>query len=246
MTSPRPVREDLALVYPGDYRPHRPGAPAAPRAPARPSRGSLLDVGCGNGKYLEYARTRGWDGVGIELSALAAEAARAREFEVIVGDALEVAWPATRFDRVRCAHTLEHVHDPEALLRRLREAVRATGRVEVLIPNRRSAPAHLFGRYWQGLELPRHLFHFRISDVRHPAARAGLRLTRIHHEASPSSLLESADRMLAERRRRAPEPLLRDRRGWRRAVRPATLAFAALRMGAVVELELRPLEAETG
>ena len=38
--------------------------------------GRLLDVGCGTGEFLYYARQFGWEGIGLDISPFAAQRAR--------------------------------------------------------------------------------------------------------------------------------------------------------------------------
>jgi SAM-dependent methyltransferase len=239
ITSPRPIEEDLELIYPDDYLPYR--VPQAP-APAGPDgaelRGDLLDVGCGAGSYLEKARKEGWRGSGIEWSPQAAAVARSRGFEVIVGDALTVGFPDRRFDRVRSAHVLEHVVDPVRLLERLAAATKPDGIVEIIVPNPRSVAARLFRNHWQGLELPRHLFHYRAEDVADLARLAGLEVVGIRHYGTPSPILWSFDRILTSLGRR-PRTRLRDRQAMRRLVHPVAALFARFNAGDVVEYRLR-------
>src|SRR5262245_62044190 len=47
--------------------------------------GPLLDVGCGTGDFLDYARSRGWTVQGVEPSGLASQRARERGLEVFHG-----------------------------------------------------------------------------------------------------------------------------------------------------------------
>jgi SAM-dependent methyltransferase len=234
-TSPRPRREELGRVYPRGY--HRSRVPAPPPSPDTSERGTLLDVGCGVGDFLAIARSEGWRCVGVEISEEAAAVARARGFEVIVGDATEVELPQARFDRVRCAHTLEHVPDPTALLRRLRAAVAEGGSIDVVVPNRASATAAVFRRYWYHLDVPRHLFHFRPRDVRALAAASGLAVASVHHTASPTGVLGSVDCLLAGLAGR-PWTRLRSSPPLRRAARALAWALARLRASDVVEYRL--------
>lgn len=238
ITSPRPRREDLWRLYPTGYHRTRVAAPAASSRREARTRGTLLDVGCGVGDFLLLARAEGWQGTGIEISPQAAAVARARGFRVVVGDATEVELPGTGFDRVHCAHTLEHVPDPVRLLERLHEAVADHGVVEVVVPNRASATAAVFGDRWYHLDVPRHLHHFRPRDVRALAARAGLRVTRAHHTASPSGLLGSVDCVLAARHDGPVRTRLRTHPLLRRLVLPLTWALARLRRADVVRYEL--------
>jgi SAM-dependent methyltransferase len=204
-------------------------------------KGSLLDVGCGSGKYLELARREGWRAVGIEPSEQAASVVAERGFEVIVGDALSVDFPPERFDRVRCAHVLEHVTDPVLLLTRMRDAVKPGGALEILVPNPGSLWSRVFRNYWHGLELPRHLYHYRVEDIRALARCTGMEVTRVHYSSSPSALLWSLDRLLAGRR--GGSRWLRDNRRLRKLAHPLTWLIARMRLADVVEYRLESTRA---
>lgn len=238
VTSPRPRRDELRRVYPAGYHKVRTPDPA----PARTVRGeqTVLDVGCGVGDFLAIARSRGWRGVGVEISPEAAAVARARGFDVVVGDALDVEFPGEKFDRVRCAHTLEHVPDPSRLVRRLADAVRDDGLVTIVVPNRESVTARLFRRYWYHLDLPRHLYHFRPQDIRALAAESGLGVTVAHHTASPSGLLGSVDCVVASLAGR-PRTKLRSDPRLRSIVRFIAWGVARLGRADVVEYTLVPI-----
>jgi SAM-dependent methyltransferase len=241
ITSPRPVRGDISLVYPDSYVPYRTERHAPVLSTPQAYRGTILDIGCGTGKYLEFARKQGWSGTGVELSAAAARVAAARGFDVTVGDALLVDLPLNAFDRVHCAHVLEHVHDPLQLLRRMRGVVKESGVVEVTVPNRNSLGCILFRSYWHGLELPRHLFHFRQSDIYALAERADLEVISVRHIATPSPLLWSIDRLLIGLGLRRGAPWLRDRRRARQTAYSLTGLAALLRFADVVEYVLKPM-----
>lgn len=235
ITSPRPRAEDLWRVYPAGY--HKVGRSDPLSVSHVREKGTLLDVGCGVGDFLVIARAEGWRCTGVEISPEAAAVARARGFEVIVGDATAVPLPPTRFDRVRCAHTLEHVPDPVRLLRTLRQAAAHDGAIEVIVPNRRSATAALFRSRWYHLDVPRHLFHFRPEDIGALAGQSGLTVKSLRHSASPSGLLGSVDCVVAAHFGRA-RTRFRSRRGLRRVALPLTWALARLGWGDVVRFEL--------
>jgi SAM-dependent methyltransferase len=239
VTSPRPAAESLATVYPPGYHKVRLANPGQTMAVTAPDRGLLLDVGCGVGDAMASAAAEGWRCRGIEISPQAAEVARGRGFETIVGDALTVEFPSERFDRVLCWHTLEHVSDPLGLLGRLRGAVREGGHISVLVPNRRSVLAVMFRRCWYHLDLPRHLFHFRPADIRALASQAGLEVRAERHKASPSGLLGSVDCLTAAWGRTRTTSLRRSPR-LRSATRAVTWPIARVGLADVVEYELVP------
>lgn len=98
----------------------------------------VLDVGCGDGKFLDRLQARGWDTYGIEPT---------------VG----VAFPRHHcltsppqdgsFDLIILHHVLEHVTNPLGLLRQLAGTARDGGMLFVSVPRLDTLPQHRDFRY---------------------------------------------------------------------------------------------------
>jgi cyclopropane-fatty-acyl-phospholipid synthase len=74
----------------------------------------VLDLGCGWGALLDYARRRGADGVGVTLSAAQAKACRGHGLDVHLQDARTVtAETFGSFDAVASLGAFEHFCSPE-------------------------------------------------------------------------------------------------------------------------------------
>ena len=94
----------------------------------------ILDAGSGSGRTLDELATYG-SAAGVDLSAAAVAAARARGHEDVRLGALErLPYPAERFDLVTCLDVLEHVPDDVAALREIRRVTRPGGRLLVTVP----------------------------------------------------------------------------------------------------------------
>jgi 2-polyprenyl-3-methyl-5-hydroxy-6-metoxy-1,4-benzoquinol methylase len=131
-----------------------------------PTKGTVLDVGCAAGYFLLEARTRGWKAEGVEISASAAKAARARGLKVHVG-AMEKLRLGKKFQAIHAAHTLEHVKDPVAFLKILRSLCAPEGRLYLEQPNAHQAwmalprlKARLLGRTPELRYAKEHTFDF--------------------------------------------------------------------------------------
>ena len=139
-------------------------------------RGSLLDLGCSAGAFLEYLKDDPWELYGIEMSSDCAKTAEKNSgARVFVGDIVDAPYPPESFDVITCFDVLEHLSEPRRVMTKVWEWLKPGGVFYVLVPNIDSAEARVFGSYWCGLELPRHLFHYSPGSLRYLADSVGLR-----------------------------------------------------------------------
>lgn len=107
----------------------------------------LLDVSCGEGGMLWAAQRAGLEVYGVELSPVAAAAARRRcpQAHIAVGDGESLPYPDRAFDCVTHIGSLEHYLDPERGMREMARVLKPTGTAGVLLPN---AFGLLWNVYW--------------------------------------------------------------------------------------------------
>jgi len=130
--------------------------------------GRLLDVGCGTGVFLGEAQRSGrWELMGVEPSPQAAAYAQeALGISVLAQRFDEADLPAGHFDAITMWNVLEHLDSPIRDLRRAYQLIRPGGWLVLAIPNVDGSGAKLFGRYWMGWDLPRHLYLFPKKQLR--------------------------------------------------------------------------------
>jgi SAM-dependent methyltransferase len=123
--------------------------------------GRLLDVGCGDGRFLRAMQQRGWTVEGLETDTIAANLARRRTGATIHESYLEnTPLPDAAFDMVSLLHVLEHVPDPRSTLTAAGRLLRPGGTLLLAVPNVWCLEAALFGKNWYPLDLPRHYWGF--------------------------------------------------------------------------------------
>jgi SAM-dependent methyltransferase len=161
----------------------------------RVPRGPVLDVGCGRGMLLAYLRELGYEAHGIELSETAAWHARnVLKLEVATGDFLTSPHERERYNAVIFWHTLEHFHNPVAVIGRAKELLKPGGLLAVAVPNYDSWQARVFGRFWFHIDAPRHYFHFGPKSLEAILVRHGFRTVQLDHfsfEQNPYGILQS-------------------------------------------------------
>lgn len=178
--NPRPTVAAIGYYYPGAYECFNlPDVDSGRTRYARWSRsqhlnlrckmvvkyklaGRLLDVGCSDGRFLHQMRLFGaWQRQGVELMDEAAEQGRQRyKLNITTGTLEEADLPVGAFDVVSMWDVLEHVHDPKRVLSRAAELLKPGGILLFSIPILDSLGGRVFGQYWVGYELPRHLHIF--------------------------------------------------------------------------------------
>lgn len=122
--------------------------------------GSLLDVGCGTGAFLNTMQSKGWRVTGVEPNSNARELARKLYgLEALEGDQF-YALPKSSFDVITMWHVLEHVHELHAYVHQLKVLLKEEGKLFIAVPNYTSIDASLYGTNWAAYDVPRHLYHF--------------------------------------------------------------------------------------
>ncbi|HEX8030267.1 MAG TPA: class I SAM-dependent methyltransferase [Vicinamibacterales bacterium] len=159
--------------------------------------GTVLDVGCGGGRYLSVWQALGWQIAGVEPNSDVAARVRASLGATIyTGLIEEVDLPVGAFDLVTMVHSLEHTLSPSLALRRLRSATKPGGRLLVMVPNFASLERWLCGPTWDALEVPRHLYHFDPKTLRALFAKEGWHITHLSGSAFPNTTLAQIRRAL--------------------------------------------------
>ena len=157
--------------------------------------GRALDIGCGNGRFLDRIRRHGWDVVGVDTSPAAAAAARESfGITVHVGPVEEAPIEDRSLDFVHMSHVLEHLPQPVATLRRVASLLRPGGRLYVETPNVESLGFRWAGQYWFALDPPRHLWLFGPATLRRALAACGFWVEPIRALELPTFVWEATYR----------------------------------------------------
>ncbi len=210
----------------------------------------VLDVGCGGGAFVRALIDRGIPAVGLDVSPIAAGMARVEGYSTAVCGALPFSpFAARSFSAVTLLHVLEHVPDPAALLLAIDDLLIPGGKLIVQVPNAASWQFLLLGERWSGLDMPRHLTHFRAADLESLLAGCGFTVRRrkfFSLRDNPASLatslcpsLEPVVRRVRGIKESSPVRLLKDAlyASLVAAALPLTLVEAASGAGATVMLE---------
>jgi len=125
--------------------------------------GKILDIGSGTGEFLNYFKNKGWKTIGIEPNQEAREFA-VNNYQLSVVDEKELDLVENNSQNVVTMwHVLEHVYDLDERMETLHRILKKDGILVVALPMIDSPDSIKFGKYWSGLDVPRHLYHFSSS-----------------------------------------------------------------------------------
>jgi len=188
---PQPSPAQAAALYSSDYFAHEYPAETEEgqtrlahrrltRIEMEAGVGSLLDAGCGAGRFLAVARTRGWKAAGLDVSPsavrLAATTSGAPVYEGDLGRPLPPGQAPV--DVVTMWDTLEHLANPVAALAETTRWLRPGGLLVIQTQNANSVTAAWMGRRWEQF-VEFHLYHFSPWALRLALERAGLAAVHI-------------------------------------------------------------------
>jgi 2-polyprenyl-3-methyl-5-hydroxy-6-metoxy-1,4-benzoquinol methylase len=161
-----------------------------PLAPAGP----WLDVGASTGAFVAAAVAEGLDAEGVEVSDVAAAAARRRGLAVHTS-AVEDFQPPRRYAVVTAFDVVEHLLDPLPLLARVRGWLAPGGLLAIAVPNAGSWVARLLGRQWFYYVGPFHVHYFSPATIRRALAASGYPTVTVRSLRKPLTLRYAADQL---------------------------------------------------
>lgn len=152
----------------------------------------MLDFGCGSGKYLDRARKFGCITIGMDFSSHALDQVRSRGHQALPVD--DSSWETLGVGTVgfvRMNHVIEHLYDPEKVLRMICRAISRGGILHLSTPNPNGPSANRYRSAWWGLECPRHIVLIPPQRMAEILESVGFSKIEIVHEPLAKDLVRS-------------------------------------------------------
>ncbi len=177
--NPMPTVESIPSLYPPDYlKDKRDFGRLYSRMMAllpNISGGKLLDIGCGQGDFINRASEEGWIVEGVDLITWDNH----HLLPIRIGDFLEMDLPAENYDVLTAWALLEHVRRPSAFFRKVSRLLKEDGEFIFVVPNfeapgmRRSCTE----------DIPRHLWLFSPRAIDEYLRKSGMETRHVYHNS---------------------------------------------------------------
>ena len=140
---------------------------------------SLLDIGAGNGFFLNACQTEQFVVQGLEPDERARSVAK-KDFDLDLNLPSEIKnMEDNSFDVITMWHVLEHVYHLKADIKEYKRVLKEDGSLIIALPNIDSYDSNYYKEYWDGLDLPLHLYHFTPSDVKNLFAQFDMEIVEM-------------------------------------------------------------------
>ncbi len=157
--------------------------------------GRILDLGCGRGIFLLTMKAGGWETHGLELNEETAQYAReGLVLDIKTVSLREAKFADNYFDVIVIWHVLEHLSDPIETIEECRRILKSGGLLVVAIPNFESFQAKISGSHWFHLDIPYHLYHFTLKNLKLVLEKNSFKIVKTRHfsfEFNPFGCLQS-------------------------------------------------------
>lgn len=161
-------------------------------------RGKVLEVGCGIGDTLYKFKSKGWEVYGIDFSPLAQKIGRdIFGIDIFCSDFETYEFKeAEYFDLILMFHFLEHVSSPVRVINKVWKLLKKDGELIIEVPNFNSFTRKIFGKFWNNLEVPRHIFHFSSDSIEFLLKTNKFYIEKIYYKKSHFGFVNSINRIL--------------------------------------------------
>jgi 2-polyprenyl-3-methyl-5-hydroxy-6-metoxy-1,4-benzoquinol methylase len=141
---------------------------------------SLLDFGCGTGDFLGFIKQNNISAEGVEPDEQAREVAK--NVNHVDTYSLEDSKNIEndKYDVITLWHVLEHVHDLHNQIDLFYKWLKPNGKLIIAVPNIESYDAAKYGKYWDALDVPRHIYHFSPACLKQITEQHHFKFTATH------------------------------------------------------------------
>ena len=144
--------------------------------------GSILDIGCGTGDFLNKMKMSGWEIEGVEANQSARQIAQNKINKSILAPK-DFLKSDNQFDVITLWHSLEHLHDLQKYVGQIKGSLKKNGTLFVALPNYNSFDAEYYRSNWAAYDAPRHLYHFSFQAMQTLVGEFNMNI--VHYQQLP-------------------------------------------------------------
>ena len=144
--------------------------------------GSLFEVGCATGCFLDLAKNSGWSVAGMDISSYATDECKKKGLDVSCSTLEDFNnLEGGKYDAVAMFDVIEHLVDPVAGLKKINGLLKTGGLVAFATPDSGSLWASAWKTKWHAFVPPQHINLFSVKNVKLLLQKSGFEPVFISH-----------------------------------------------------------------
>ncbi len=210
---PLPKLNDISSFYPSEYRNYLPiGSGVFSQLKKIKFRNQakkltkffnkdskILEIGYGNGELLMAFKDLGYQNLyGCDFSSAAAARLMDNGVQVKIANVEQEIPFAEKFDIILLNNVIEHFLDPIAVMKNCYAKLNPSGQIILFTPNTKAIEFAIFGKYWAGLHIPRHIHLFNKQNLQLIADNCKFSTTKFYTDLDPAQWAISIQNMLQD------------------------------------------------
>ncbi len=138
----------------------------------------FLDIGCGSGVSLIEAEYLGANAFGLEADPNVEKIKKSLNLNIFQGNLDESPLKDTSFNLIVLNQVIEHIPEPDILLKSLNTKLIKDGLIIISFPNINSFWRFLFKEKWINWHVPYHLHHFNEKNFTNLIKKCGFKIIK--------------------------------------------------------------------
>ena len=138
----------------------------------------FLDIGCGSGVSLIEAEILGAKAFGLETDPNVKIIGKNLNLNIFQGNLEESPFKETKFNLIVLNQVIEHIPEPDILLKKLTTKLTKNGLIIISFPNVNSFWRFLFKERWINWHVPYHLHHFKEKNFGRLLSKCGFNIIK--------------------------------------------------------------------
>lgn len=139
---------------------------------------NIIDVGCGDGYFLDEAKKRGWNVYGTEYMDSKVEFCRQKGINMSQGILDPKNYAPDFFDVIVSIEVIEHINNAREEIKNFHRMVRPGGIVYLTTPHYNSLSRRMFRGKWNIIDYPSHLSYYTKKTLKRLFNDSGFSLVR--------------------------------------------------------------------
>ncbi|MBR9859900.1 class I SAM-dependent methyltransferase [bacterium] len=141
----------------------------------------LMDVGSGSGYFLNHMQQNGFECLGVEISETARALCKTKfNIDALPPEDLTGGRIDKKFDLITLWHVFEHVYTYDEYFKAFDQLLDKDGKLVIAMPNYHCLEASYYKKFWNGYDVPRHLWHFDDKTFTKFASDRGFSVKKIY------------------------------------------------------------------